>query len=100
MYETIKALCTVNTVLFIGYSMGDPDIQLVLEDINAKAKSDHRHYALVPKFEHPSLREANRHTYNVDFIEYPKDRHDLVPAALSELKGAVVATRASSGAKV
>jgi len=100
VYETIKALCTVNTVLFIGYSMGDPDIQLVLEDINAKAKSDHRHYALVPKFEHPSLREANKHTYNVDFIEYAKDRHDLVPAALSELKDAVVATRASSGARV
>lgn len=100
IYETVKALCTVNTVLFLGYSMSDPDIQLVLEDINAKAKSDHRHFALVPKFEHPSLREANQHTYNVEFIEYTKGRHDLVPTALSDLKDAVVATRASSGARV
>lgn len=80
--------------------MGDPDIQLVLEDINAKAKSDHRHFALVPKFEHPSLRDAHKHTYNVEFIEYPRNRHDLVPVALSELKSSVVASRASSGARV
>ncbi|WP_226552926.1 SIR2 family protein [Celeribacter naphthalenivorans] len=100
VYEAVKALCTVNTVLFLGYSMGDPDIQLILEDINAKAKSDHRHFALVPKFEHPSLREANQHTYNVEFIEYPSGRHDLVPKALKELSEAVVATRASSGSRV
>lgn len=99
IYEAIKALCTVNTVLFLGYSMGDPDIQLILEDINAKAKSDHRHFALVPKFEHPSLRDANQHTYNVEFIEYPSERHDLVPKALKELADAVVATRASSGSR-
>lgn len=100
IYEAIKALCTVNTVLFLGYSMGDPDIQLVLEDINAKMQSDHRHFALVPKFEHPSLKEANQHTYNVQFIEYPTGRHDLVPSALAELKDNVIAERAASGARV
>jgi hypothetical protein len=100
MYETIKALCTVNTILFLGYSMGDPDIQLVLEDVNSRSKTDHRHFAFVPKFEHPSLREANKHAYNIEFIEYAQGRHDLVPASLRELRDDVVATRASSGSRV
>lgn len=99
IYDAVKALSTVNTILFLGYSMGDPDIQLILEDINSKSKTDHRHYAFVPKFEHPSLRDANMHTYNIQFIEYPSSRHDMFPAALKELRSSVEATRASTGSR-
>ncbi|WP_226638396.1 SIR2 family protein [Novosphingobium profundi] len=100
IYETIKALCTLNTVLFLGYSMNDPDIQLILEDINAVSSTEHRHFALVPKFEHPSLREANSQTYNINFIEYANGRHDLVPKYINELRSSVESTRASYGTRI
>jgi hypothetical protein len=80
--------------------MSDPDIQLVLEGVNSKSKTDHRHFAFVPKFEHPSLRDANKHTYNIEFIEYPTGRHERFLEALKELREAVAATRASTGARV
>lgn len=100
MYDAVQALCTVSTVLFLGYSMNDPDIQLILETIHSRSWADHRHFALVPKFEHPSLRLAHQHTYNIEFVEYPAGRHELVPAGLGELRSAVQATRASTGARV
>ena len=77
--------------------MGDPDIQLVLEAIDAKVKSDHRHYALVPKFEHASLREASKYTYNIDFIEYQQGQHQQFPVAVSELIALVRSLRAANG---
>ncbi len=100
MYDAVTALSTVNTILFLGYSMGDPDIQLVLEGVNSKLKTDHRHFAFVPKFEHPSLRDAHKHTYNIEFIEYPTGRHERFPEALKELRSAVEAMRASTGTRI
>ena len=100
VYEVVSALLTVNTVLFLGYSMGDPDIQIVLEEVNSKLKTDHPHYAFLQKFEHPSLRDAYKHTYNIEFIEYPKGRHEAFPDALHELRLAVEAVRASTGMRV
>lgn len=80
--------------------MSDPDIQIVLEGVNSRLKTDHSHYALVPRFEHPSLRSANTHTYNINFIEYPSGKHAEFPKALKELREAVQATRASTGMRV
>lgn len=99
IYDAVTALSTVSTILFLGYSMNDPDIQIVLEGINSRVKTDHSHFALVPKFEHPSLRVANMHTYNINFIEYPSGKHEEFPKALKELREAVQAMRASTGAR-
>ena len=100
IYDVVTALSIVNTILFLGYSMSDPDIQLVLEGVNSRVKTDHTHFALVPRFEHPSLRTANTHTYNINFIEYPAGKHDEFPKALRALREAVEATRASTGLRV
>ncbi len=100
IYEAVVALSTVNTVLFLGYSINDPDIQLVLENVNLKMKTDHPHYALVPKFEHPSLREAAAHTYNIDFIEYPRGEHSQFPLALKKLRQEVEEHRAGTGTRL
>lgn len=97
MFSIISSMMTVNTVLFLGYSVSDPDIQITLENINLSSPSEHRHYALVSKFDHASLRSAMTRTYNIDFIEYPAGQHDSVPEAVKGLREAVIAVRTARG---
>ena len=97
IFSIIQSLMTVNTVLFLGYSMSDPDIQITLENINLNSPADHTHYALVSKFDHASLRASLTGTYNISFLEYPKGRHDEVPAAIEGLRKAVMDFRSSRG---
>ncbi|MBK5571419.1 MAG: SIR2 family protein [Ensifer sp. SSB1] len=97
IYDAVQALSTVNTVLFLGYSISDPDIQLILESVHARTRADHTHYALMSKFEHPSLRQAIGSTYNVSFIEYPAGQHHEVPLAVIDLWKAVKEERAGRG---
>jgi hypothetical protein len=97
IYDAVLALSTVNTVLFLGYSMSDPDIQLLLETIHARSNTDHTHYALISKLEHPSLRDALSETYNVKFIEYAKGDHAEFPKAIENLRDDVKAERAGLG---
>jgi len=96
-FDIIRSLMTVNTVLFLGYSMSDPDIQLILENMNMSSSSTNPHYALVPKFEHPSLRSACCETYNTTFLEYPKGDHGKFPIALAQLKDQVKQMRIKLG---
>lgn len=97
MFSIISSAMTVNTVLFLGYSISDPDIQITLENINLSSPSDHRHCALVPKFDHPSLRSALTRTYNVDFVEYPAGDHGNVALAVQELRESVISLRQRRG---
>lgn len=97
IFSIVQSLMTVNTVLFIGYSMSDPDIQVTLENISLNSPSDHSHYALVPKFDHISLRNSLTGTYNIGFLEYPKGNHAAVPEAIKGLREAVVNVRSARG---
>lgn len=97
MFSIISSMMTVNTVLFLGYSISDPDIQLALENINLSSPSEHPHYALVSKFDHPSLKSAMRKTYNIEFIEYPSGSHSSVPTSIEELRDAVISVRTNRG---
>jgi hypothetical protein len=97
VYDIVEALSTVNTVLFLGYSISDPDIQIILERIHSRSATDHCHYALISKFDHIALRKSLTDTFNVDFIEYPKGQHSIVPNAIQSLRDAVKQERARFG---
>lgn len=97
LFNTISALMTVNTVLFLGYSINDPDIQLILENSNIFSTSDHPHYALMSKFEHSSIKGAMKETFNVDFVEYPAGQHAMVPEAIAGLRERVISLREERG---
>lgn len=97
LFNTMTSLMTVNTVLFLGYSINDPDIQLILENINIYSNSDHPHYALVSKIEHASIKKAMKDTFNVELVEYPCGQHQLVPLAISDLRERVISLRADRG---
>jgi hypothetical protein len=91
------SLMTLNTVLFVGYSVNDPDIQLILEDVKVTTSGSYPHYALLSKFEHTSMRRVFLETYNISAIEYPDGNHGAVPAYLSILREKVEYFRSSRG---
>ena len=88
-YNVLDSLLTVNTVLFLGCSMQDPDIQLVLENTNIAAQSDHPHYAVLPDGKHRALKRAMENAYNIRVLEYDLDEdggHSLLLESLQGLK--------------
>jgi hypothetical protein len=93
-YSVLDALFLTQTILFVGCSLTDPDIQLVLENANISASSDHPHYALIEKLPHPVMRAALKTMHNIEVVEYPAKRHDLAVEALRDLRNLVLARRA------
>jgi hypothetical protein len=96
-FDVLSALFTVNTVLFLGYSLGDPDMQIILENIHSASSSGHGHYSLLPKQRHRSLVGALRNSYNITCIEYPEGAHENVPEYLLSLSAAVSEDRSARG---
>jgi len=92
-YAILDALFLTNTLLFLGCSLSDPDIQLVLENANISAPSNHPHYALVESGRHQSIVNAIRKTYNIELLEYSQGKHDEAEEALRNLRDEVLAYR-------
>ncbi len=99
VFYLLSSLFTVNTVLFIGYSFGDPDMQLILENIHSAANSVNGHYSLIEKQEHRSLATSLRKSYNINCLEYGKGQHNLVSRLLSDLVEEVKSVRSTYAAK-
>lgn len=72
-YKVLDSLLTISTVLFLGCSMTDPDIQLILENTNIAAKSDHPHYAVMARGQHEALNKAMKKSYNIEILEYDNE---------------------------
>lgn len=86
-YSVLDGLLTVSTVLFLGCSMSDPDIQLVLENTNISAPSAHTHYAVMPMGTHTALKSAMESAYNIKILEYDSvDGHGPLLEGLEELR--------------
>lgn len=94
-YSVLDALFLTNTLLFVGCSLTDPDIQLVLENANIAVPSSHPHYALIEKVRHRSLKASLKTTYNVELVEYKKGRHQDAVEGLAVLRDKVLDRRAS-----
>ncbi|MBY8289138.1 SIR2 family protein [Vibrio fluvialis] len=91
-YKVLDSLLTVSTVLFVGCSMADPDIQLILENTNISAPSQHPHYAVMAKGIHPALIKAMQSSYNIKILEYEYDEnggHSVLQESLKVLKDSV-----------
>jgi hypothetical protein len=95
-YKILDALFLTHTILFIGYSLNDPDIQLILENVNITAPSDHPHYFVVGDNLNDILKKSNKVSYNLDFIEYPAGKFDELNNGLYELLQKVQEVRVSN----
>lgn len=93
-FKILDSVFLTNTLLFIGSSLSDPDVQLLLENANIAARSSFPHYAVVESGRHPALRRVVRSTYNIELLEYEAGRHELVTDAVAALVDDVEAFRA------
>jgi len=95
-YAILDALFLTNTLLFIGYSLSDPDIQLILENSNIAAPSTHSHYAIIPDNIPPDIEQATAKSYNIHFLKYSRGNYAEVEEALEELETSVTEFRATN----
>jgi hypothetical protein len=82
-YQILKALFITNTILFLGYSLSDPDINLVLQEIKNTANVSAPHYILLksgnPKYELDRMMSS----YNVACLEYGPNYSDMEESILN-----------------
>jgi hypothetical protein len=93
-FKALESLFLTHTLLFLGYSVGDPDIQLLLENSTITAASEHPHYAVMPLGIHAAIRAAFHRTYNIEILEFdPTDNFAEFIACLQDLTARVNETR-------
>lgn len=69
-FRVMESLFTTHTLIFLGYSLSDPDIQLLLENSSIAAPSEHPHYAVMARGTHPAILNAFRITYNIEVLDF------------------------------
>jgi SIR2-like domain len=93
-YDILKALILTHTFLFIGCGIDDPDIKLVLEDINFGAVGSRSHYFMAAQGSiDVDMKNVLRDTMNLSVIEYPyvaaSNDHSQLTTELMGLVGLV-----------
>jgi hypothetical protein len=98
-YNILRAIFLTHTCVFIGCSLDDPDVLLVLEEVRITASSQKPHYATV------LAKQNNRYAlkdwqlaYNIRALEYGPKHDDLVDdlRTLAEQVDALRATNQES----
>lgn len=91
-YSLLKALFQTHTVLFLGYSLNDPDINLVLQSIRNTSSSAAPHYIVIKEGVSKHIIKHWEDTYNVRCLEYGPS-HDNFQENIEELKNLVLGLR-------
>lgn len=84
-YAMLRALLLTHTCIFIGCSMDDPDVLLLLEDVRVTASCNRPHYALALQGKNNVYSKQDwLASYNVKALEYGPT-HDALTEDLSTL---------------
>jgi len=84
-YSMLRAIFLTNTCLFIGCSLDDPDVLLVLEEVRVTASNLRPHYALVLEGAQSEFALLDwEESYNIKALQYAPD-HDALADDLSRL---------------
>ncbi|MBR3608112.1 MAG: SIR2 family protein [Lachnospiraceae bacterium] len=95
-YHLLTALFLTHTVVFLGYSLNDPDINLLLQFLHNTANSSCPHYMVDKAGNKPQLVKHWKDTYNVSLLEYGDD-YSYLESSLEELRDRVFQLRADRG---
>ena len=95
-YHLMTALFLTHTVVFLGYSLNDPDINLLLEFLHNTANSSCPHYMIDKRGNKPQLVKHWKDTYNVSLLEYGDD-YSCLEKSLEELRDLVYNLREERG---
>lgn len=88
-FNLLDSLFLGNTLLFIGCSLTDPDLTLLLEDTNIKCPSAHPHYAVIGGGEIEPLKQRMLKVYNVLCLEYSTGQYTEIIDGLKDLNDKV-----------
>ncbi|WP_181068012.1 SIR2 family protein [Rathayibacter sp. AY1A7] len=92
--EVLAALVLTRTVLFVGYSLADPDLQLVLEDQFGRRGANAGHYMLSHSASHDAVdRRIVKEAFGVEMLTYSGDVSTGFIEALEALVDEVRALR-------
>jgi NAD-dependent SIR2 family protein deacetylase len=95
-YQILKAIFLINTVLFIGCSLEDPDVALVLEEVQITGSSQRPHYALLLRGSQTQFAIRDwQESYNIRTLTYGPT-HDSLVEDLANLLSEVEALRATA----
>jgi hypothetical protein len=95
MFDILQALVQTRTCLFLGYSLQDPDIQLVMANVMGARGLAPAHFMLTPRANAPQRKRIFEYAYGVALVEYRKGDHADGLAALRMLSDLVEARRAT-----
>jgi hypothetical protein len=98
--DILSALSLTATFLFVGYSLDDPDIQLVLQAVGRSAWRPEAHFMLAPRPPSAARIPVFRESYGVSVLTYPPRSHQKAEEAIGELVEHVVGFRESRSATV
>jgi hypothetical protein len=93
LFDALAALSLTTTILFVGYSLDDPDIQLVLQAVGRSGMTPEAHFMLAPRPLSPSRIPVFRESYGVSVLTYPARSHAKAEKALVELGKLVLGAR-------
>lgn len=96
-YTILGALFATNTILFLGCSMDDPDVTLLLENIFISTTAFKPHYAVELQGRvHPILKKDWESSYNISLLEYGPTYDDFTDNII-ELESLVSGYRIAQG---
>lgn len=96
-FRMLEALFLTNTVLFLGCSLDDPDIQMLLEQSARWAVHSRPHYLCSTQKAGRAEKAALRRAYNIEIVHYSdKDEHAELAAGVAELSEKVDAARTAA----
>lgn len=96
--DTLEALLLTRTALFIGYSLDDPDLRLLLENQFGAKGSRPGHFLLASTKTSDAQRHLLKNAYGVNVVEYSGDHREGVERSLTDLAGLVTAAREGGSA--
>ena len=100
-FELTSSLYKLNTVLFIGCGIEDPDINLILENNNIETDTTNPSYAMVGSKSYAArIKDTIKSQYNIELIIYEQDNesdHSKFEIKLHELKDRVDVIRTKYG---
>lgn len=87
-YSVLEALFMTHTFLFLGASMRDPDMALLLEDYSLRYKGSRPHYVVMPEGSlPPQVLDVMEHSMNFQTIPYDSsDNHAQLGLSIKELR--------------
>jgi hypothetical protein len=94
VFDALRALSLTSTILFVGYSLDDPDIQLVLQAVGRPGTVPESHFMLAPKPPSASRIQVFKESFGVSVLTYTGG-HARAPKAVKELADRVLSERSS-----